>query len=899
MKKLPLVIILISLTAVLAAAVFALYKNGIIFSDVAETKTGDYIEKSDSGNLDFLSEEKNRLPVNMIGYSIDPQSDIENYGADGVFDDVSALYSNTVVIEYPAEQSGRGNIETLIKKADEKKYCTAIKIDALTLLTSDDVDYDLSVIDEICTSDYKPQIIIVDGLEDVGKRSSLSETDTKKNADALMTDLKNKCAGYDVKFGAVFDAKNNEIFETWSKEKTADCYFADVKTHFIKEDGGGKLSGAASQISAVSQTAIDNGACVYAVYHNENVQDTYSEEIYDEVKFTYDCGGFSGGFLNGFVKLAADDNQTLTLLSNYFDSINSSDSTVLSLKSAEIISDSSLKISGTADPSYPVLWKNSQSGGFLKTDVSANGEFSVAIPLAAGRNYITLKHRNAVLEYQIDKAVDIIKKYSSSIEDGKVSFKCVAYSGSEVWARLEGTNAVKLEEKNKADSEYSNYEGTFYLSDKSVSNQTDFGAVYNGMTDFDGPSYKDPSPYDDSGLGRANILEITKDYAETSNSSSESDESDPTCTPQHLGAFAYVSKIEADGVNLMYVMQSGMKIYALDSRLIIGGFVMKENSVTLSDIDSLSGDNGETCLKFSVNFPVVTRVTVEPQEYYTGYLDRIYNVNSFTGEYINVMFYDTIDCFTSAELDFTDSPTVSSAEWYKNDEEKIVTLRLYLKNPGKFHGYSLNMNSNKEFELSIRNDADSLSGAKIVLDPGHGGPGSPGTSFNDVIYERDLTLNIALKVKTYLESKGAEVILTREDKNTFVSLEDRVKTEREEKPDAFISIHLDGDTDVSLYGCHSFYYKNYSFPLADSIQKRLVSAYRQNYFKSGEKYENVDKGTKFFPYMVARVEDCPSVLIETGYLTNRENAAILSDSYGQAVMANAIAEGIEDYLTSY
>ena len=55
-------------------------------------------------------------------------------------------------------------------------------------------------------------------------------------------------------------------------------------------------------------------------------------------------------------------------------------------------------------------------------------------------------------------------------------------------------------------------------------------------------------------------------------------------------------------------------------------------------------------------------------------------------------------------------------------------------------------------------------------------------------------------------------------------------------------------------------------------------------------------GIKFFPYMVTRVEECPSVLIECGYLTNEKDAVFLTDANTQGVLATAIAQGIVDYL---
>lgn len=90
-------------------------------------------------------------------------------------------------------------------------------------------------------------------------------------------------------------------------------------------------------------------------------------------------------------------------------------------------------------------------------------------------------------------------------------------------------------------------------------------------------------------------------------------------------------------------------------------------------------------------------------------------------------------------------------------------------------------------------------------------------------------------------------------------------------------------------------------PLADAIHKQVVGAYRSYYYTdpNSDAYKNVDKKIKFYPYQVTRIEECPSVLVECGYLSNEYDAKFLCDKNGQKIIATAIAQGIVDYIVNY
>ena len=133
--------------------------------------------------------------------------------------------------------------------------------------------------------------------------------------------------------------------------------------------------------------------------------------------------------------------------------------------------------------------------------------------------------------------------------------------------------------------------------------------------------------------------------------------------------------------------------------------------------------------------------------------------------------------------------------------------------------------------------------------------------------------------------------------DTTVGLEERKATVRSLKPDLFISIHCNGSTDKSKTGTSVYYYKPFSYKLANNIYNQLLSVFRNNlYYGQSSLYDELADGTVYYPFSVARLEDCPSVLIETGYITNDNECLKLIDAANQQKLANAIAAGVESSL---
>lgn len=175
---------------------------------------------------------------------------------------------------------------------------------------------------------------------------------------------------------------------------------------------------------------------------------------------------------------------------------------------------------------------------------------------------------------------------------------------------------------------------------------------------------------------------------------------------------------------------------------------------------------------------------------------------------------------------------------------------------------------------------------RVVIDAGHGGkdPGTKGLGTN----EKTVNLALALAVAERLQRRGVKVTLTRDDDN-FLELEERSAIANRIRADLFVSIHCNWTQDTSKSGFMTFVAQGASAKsdrAARSIDERLCGM-------GAERYGRAATAAK---YRVLMCCDGPSVLVETGFMSNRRECAKLIDPSYQNRLADALAEGICDYL---
>ncbi|MFD1955671.1 N-acetylmuramoyl-L-alanine amidase [Paenibacillus thailandensis] len=180
---------------------------------------------------------------------------------------------------------------------------------------------------------------------------------------------------------------------------------------------------------------------------------------------------------------------------------------------------------------------------------------------------------------------------------------------------------------------------------------------------------------------------------------------------------------------------------------------------------------------------------------------------------------------------------------------------------------------------------DSGSGKKytVVIDAGHGGS-DPGAQSVNSRWEKEVNLSIALKIKALLDKEpNIDLQMTRTG-DTYPSLQDRVDFAEKANADIFISIHANSAT-PSASGTETYYTHENSKKLAETVHKYLVKG-------TGLK----DRGVKTANYFVTRETTMPAILLETGFLTNAGDAAVLYSSEKQQDIAEQIVIGIKEYL---
>lgn len=184
----------------------------------------------------------------------------------------------------------------------------------------------------------------------------------------------------------------------------------------------------------------------------------------------------------------------------------------------------------------------------------------------------------------------------------------------------------------------------------------------------------------------------------------------------------------------------------------------------------------------------------------------------------------------------------------------------------------------------------------ITIDPGHGGSDSGAVGPNGYT-EKEGAFAISQKVASILNQSGAKVVMTRDsdvdvygpNASARNELQARVDVGNNANSDIFVSIHCNAFVNPAANGTQTFYYgSSYQGQrLAQSIQEKMIEA-------NGLR----DRGISTCDFYVVKHSYMPAVLIETAFITNYDEEALLSDDEWQTTMAKAIAEGINEYFSN-
>ena len=172
----------------------------------------------------------------------------------------------------------------------------------------------------------------------------------------------------------------------------------------------------------------------------------------------------------------------------------------------------------------------------------------------------------------------------------------------------------------------------------------------------------------------------------------------------------------------------------------------------------------------------------------------------------------------------------------------------------------------------------------VMIDPGHGGR-DPGAIGIGGLREKDINITVSRRVQDQLEAQGIQVVMTRSD-DRAVSLQGRVDLAERANATVFVSIHANA---ISLSrpevnGLETYYYSS-GLTLARTIHSRIL-----------QNVDMADRGVRRARFYVLRNTSMPAVLVETGFVTGRDDAARFRNPAAVQQIADSIAQGIIDYV---
>ena len=220
-------------------------------------------------------------------------------------------------------------------------------------------------------------------------------------------------------------------------------------------------------------------------------------------------------------------------------------------------------------------------------------------------------------------------------------------------------------------------------------------------------------------------------------------------------------------------------------------------------------------------------------------------------------------------------------------------------------------------EKSTESVTEKQNGWKVAIDPGHQGswvdmsaqePSAPGSSETKAkattgttgkfsgLNEYELNLQVSLLLRDELEDRGYEVVMTREDHDTAISNKARAELAAAEGADILVRIHANGSEDTSVNGAlamvpsQSNPYVGYMYEECYELGEDILKAYC-------ESTGIADDGVQYYDNMSGiNWSTIPVTILEMGFMSNQNDDLLMADENFQPVMAEGIANGIDDYF---
>lgn len=212
----------------------------------------------------------------------------------------------------------------------------------------------------------------------------------------------------------------------------------------------------------------------------------------------------------------------------------------------------------------------------------------------------------------------------------------------------------------------------------------------------------------------------------------------------------------------------------------------------------------------------------------------------------------------------------------------------------------------------------------VMIDPGHGGK-DPGAQGVDGDFEKNIVLDIGLRLQKILERHGVHVIMTRSD-DEFFSLEERAEMVRQYHPDLFLSLHANSSSDADVSGMEVYYAEEEVYwahihntlneiitGTSESILDGPEALYEYHDFKKAFREESEvfakhfaagvaravgarNRGVKRQHFYVLTKAEAPAILIEMGFMTHPDEGRKLATEQYRQTLAEAMAKNLLNYV---
>jgi len=651
-------------------------------------------------------------------------------------------------------------------------------------------------------------------------------------------------------------------------------YVEEDLVDFVAVKNYGSLTDSAAPFEEIvawwSDIVREHGIPLYVVHaSNKACSEESGWEAHDQltkqVIQAEDYSGFRGSIYNDLSRLVEDPKEsTATLIKYYNEEVEAAHIlTELEITKPEQTTfttfEPEVTFTGASDPNSPVTLNDAE----IETD--SNGYFTLTFDLEAGVNTYVIEHKEKVLTYSITRQVQILKDMSPmgsiATEGGMtITITATAYSDAKVSASINGTTVVmeideSLGDEEERDSFYKVFVGE-YTAPGATSSEQNLGNIvvygsWGGQSDsITGASVKvNKKAKIEDGVP----VVVTAAQAQTYPPDTLNNIPDNKYFPLPQGAMDY-----AVGEEIVY--KKGSKTYTY--YVLASGLRVESGDITAVS-DYASGN-------------AISAMSVKADYDYTYVSFKMTQQVAYTLQYsstgISVDFHYTNS--VPGGLELNQNPIFSSAKW------SDTTLKLTFIKEGAFMGYKGYFDDEGNLVLRFNNAPSSIGSARIVIDPGHGGSDPGALGFLANYPEKVINLAIAQLLADELESRGATVLLI--DNSGNPSLDARVKQAEKWNADLFVSVHSNTTaSNASAAGTEAYYFYPFSYPLALNASSNVSSQLDTN-----------NRGAKRSYYHVTLSSQFPSVLVETGFMTNQyEYEKLISSKYQKRVAAG-IADSI-------